>query len=53
MMSVLGLYRVEKMSAGMNFWKLESTITPLWMKIAVIMSFMLSVISIFLSLAKF
>lgn len=33
--------------------KLESTIIPLWMKITVITSFVLSVISIFISLAKF
>ena len=33
--------------------KLESTIIPLWMKITVIISFVLSVISLFLSLAKY
>ena len=32
--------------------KLESTIIPPWLKIAVITSFVLSVISIFISLAK-
>jgi hypothetical protein len=33
--------------------KLESTRIPLWMKITVILSFVLSVISIFISLAKY
>ena len=33
--------------------KLESTKIPLWMKITVILSFVLSVISLFLSLAKY